>query len=266
MPGANGAKAAAICRKYGGLVPIGGIGTLPVQEHKLSKIACFRNTARARGGIRCAVLFWPWAAITNGTITIITTTLTAPPTDSGDRYPGYSGSAQDFRHLRRQLRASPCGFWQSVTLISRYEYQLFTIQHRSLIRISGLSSLQSSTMTSHILAQDVNWAPWSRLSLQLGVNYVRSETKTPASDVTQAILNARNNYWTLNLSSDLILDDKTDLIASYFYYRADDYQDNSTAGRQGLSWRGRRGKQRHRHPRAAADQASSRLPEIRIVS
>ena len=39
-------------------------------------------------------------------------------------------------------------------------------------------------MASHIIAQDASWSPWSRLSLQAGLNYVLSETKTPASEVT----------------------------------------------------------------------------------
>jgi hypothetical protein len=85
-------------------------------------------------------------------------------------------------------------------------------------------------MCSHILAQDVTWSPWTRLSLQAGVNYVISKTTTPASAVTPAILDAENNYWMANLSSALVVDDKTDLNLSYFYYRARDYQDNSTVG------------------------------------
>ena len=85
-------------------------------------------------------------------------------------------------------------------------------------------------MTSHIIAQDISWSPWSRLYLQAGFNYVLSETETPASDYTQAILDAQNNYWTLNFSSGLVLDDKTDLNVGYFYYQADNYQDNSAFG------------------------------------
>jgi len=68
------------------------------------------------------------------------------------------------------------------------------------------------------------------LSLQAGFNYVLSETKTPAPDATAAILNAQNNYWTVNFSSGLVLDDKTTLNLNYFYFQADDYQDNSNVG------------------------------------
>jgi hypothetical protein len=118
---------------------------------------------------------------------------------------------------------------QNLTLVTRYEYQLSTI-HTKPDPISGLTETESSKMTSQILAQDVSWAPWSRLYLQVGFNYVLSDTKTPASDYTQAILNAQNNYWTLNFTAGLVLDDKTDLNLGYFYYQAENYQDNSSVG------------------------------------
>jgi hypothetical protein len=40
------------------------------------------------------------------------------------------------------------------------------------------------------------------------LNYVLSDTRTPASDVVEGILDAQNNYWTVNFSSSLVLDDK----------------------------------------------------------
>jgi hypothetical protein len=147
--------------------------------------------------------------------------------NSFNRYPAYlvmqnfETSDGNFRLTLRPLR--------NVSLISRYEFQYSTID-TTPDPLSGLSGVQSSTMTSHIIAQDVSWTPWSRLNLQAGFNYVLSETKTPASDVTQAILAAQNNYWTLNFSSALVLDKKTDLKLGFFYYRADDYTDNATAG------------------------------------
>jgi len=57
-----------------------------------------------------------------------------------------------------------------------------------------------------------------------------SETRTPASDVVQGILQAQNNYWTLHFSSGLALDNKTDLNLSYFYYLSGDYSNNSPLG------------------------------------
>jgi hypothetical protein len=79
-------------------------------------------------------------------------------------------------------------------------------------------------MHTHNFGQNASWTPLNWLCLQAGFNYVVSETKTPASDYTQAILNSQNNYWTVNFNSSFVLDDKTELNLGYFYYRADDYQ------------------------------------------
>jgi hypothetical protein len=116
-----------------------------------------------------------------------------------------------------------------VTLASRYEYQLSTIRTKP-DALSGLGEVESSEMRSHIFAQDVSWTPWSRLNLQAGLNYVWSTTTTPASDYTQAVLDAQNNYWTVNFSSTFVVDDKTDLTLGYLYYLADNYKDNSSFG------------------------------------
>ena len=115
-----------------------------------------------------------------------------------------------------------------ITLVSRYEYQLSTIATRP-DATSGLGEVDSSRMHSHILGQNLSWTPLNWLSLQAGANYVISETKTPASAETQAILNSQNNYWTINFNTDLVLDDKTDLNLGCYYYRAADGQ-NSIGG------------------------------------
>ena len=118
---------------------------------------------------------------------------------------------------------------QNVTLVSRYEYQWSTI-NTTPDAISGLGESQSSKMTSQIIGQNVSWSPWTRLCLQAGFNYVLSETKTPTSDYTQAVLNAQNNYWTVTFNSCVVLDDKTDLNLTYLYYRADNYNNDSSFG------------------------------------
>jgi len=112
-----------------------------------------------------------------------------------------------------------------VTLVSRYEYQTSTISTRP-DAATGLSEVDSSQMDSHIFGQNVSWIPLRWLSLQAGANYVISETKTPTSDYTQAILNSQNNYWTVNFNAGFVLDDKTDLNLGYFYYRAADGQNS----------------------------------------
>jgi hypothetical protein len=152
---------------------------------------------------------------------------TANNNNSTRSYPGYL-VMQNFETYDGNARLTwrP---WQNVSLSGRYEYQWSTI-HTQPDPISTLGDTESSRMTSHILAADASWSPWSRLSLTAGLNYVLSETKTPASDFTQAILNAQNNYWTVNFGSSFVVDDKTDLNLSYSYYRADNYKNNATVG------------------------------------
>lgn len=147
--------------------------------------------------------------------------------NSGNRYPAYL-AMQNFETLDGNVRLTLRPH-QKVSLMTRYEYQNSTVDTKPA-GVSGLGEVESSDMTTHIIAQNVTWSPWARLYLQAGFNYVFSETKTPASDVTQAILDAQNNYWTLNLSSGFVLDDKTDLNLSYFYYQSDNYDDNSAFG------------------------------------
>jgi hypothetical protein len=119
--------------------------------------------------------------------------------------------------------------WKNVTAISRYDFQLSRIG-TAPDPLVGISDTETSRMTSHVIAQDISWIPWSRLSLQAGLNYVLSETRTPASDVVQGILEAQNNYWTVHFSSVVALDNKTDLSLSYLYYLSGDYSDNSPLG------------------------------------
>jgi hypothetical protein len=118
---------------------------------------------------------------------------------------------------------------QNVTLVGRYEYQWSTVNTQP-DPASGLSQVQTAQIPSQIIGADATWVPWSRLSLQAGLDYVLSQTRTPATDFTPAIVTSQNNYWTVNFSSDLVVDDKTDLSVSYFYYQADDYQNNSPYG------------------------------------
>ena len=144
-----------------------------------------------------------------------------------DRYPAYFtmlGFQTYDGNTRLTLRPV-----KNVTLVSRYEYQWSTVDTR-MDQAEGSGETEASHLTSHIIAQNVTWVPWSRLSLQAGFNYVISETVSPVSSQTQAILDAQNNYWTLNFNATLVLDDKTDLNLGYFYYQADNDEGDSYAG------------------------------------
>ena len=141
-----------------------------------------------------------------------------------DQYPGYPAFANfttDDANVRLTLRPLP-----NVTLVSRYDLQFSTVDEA----VIGLAKLQSAEMRSHILSQSATWIPWSRLSLQASVDYALDRTDTPAQDITTAVQPAQNNYWNASFTSVFVLDNKTDLQAHYFYYRAHNYSDNSAVG------------------------------------
>lgn len=207
----------------GGLVPINGIGVTSIDRKTEDERFFQKYSAGAR--------WYPVRQVTidaGGYYKLNSYDYDHPRdstvNNSFDRYPGYL-TMQDFETYDGSLRLA----WRpltSVTLGSRYEIQLSTV-NTAPDALSGLGALETSEMTTHIFAEDISWAPWSRLYLQLGFNYVLSDTETPASEVTEAILQSQNNYWTLNFSSSLVLDVKTDLKLNYYYYQADNFFDNS---------------------------------------
>jgi hypothetical protein len=149
------------------------------------------------------------------------------PNDSANRYPAYL-VAQNIQtyDANAGITLRPR---QNVSLISRYEFQASTYRTRP-DPVAGLGDAESADMTSQIFSENIGWSPWSRLSLQAGLNYVLSETKSPVSDFTAAVLKSQNNYWMMNFFSGLVLDDRTDLNVNFYYYRANDYVDNSAFG------------------------------------
>lgn len=212
--------------QYGGLIPVGGIGVLPVE----SGIDERNFIEKYSAGVR----WYPSRRVTvdaGGYYKLddyhYASSVDSTPDNSPTAYPGFL-EMQNFNTYDGNLRLT-LRLLKNVSLISRYEYQWSTI-HTEPDALAGLPNVESSAMRSHIIAQDITWTPWSRLNLQAGFNYVLSDTTTPASDVTQAILNSENNYWTVNFSSGLVLDNKTDLNVSYVYYQADDYSDNAPDG------------------------------------
>jgi hypothetical protein len=212
----------------GGLVPIGGIGISSTEQQTDDSRLFQKYSAGAR--------WYPTRRMTvdaggyyKNNRYDYSHNLDSTPNDptSPTRYPAFL-VMQSFETYDGNLRVTLRPV-QNVTLTSRYEFQYSTI-HTTPDPVSGLVGEDSSKMTSHIIAEDATWAPWSRLYLQAGLSYVLSDTHTPASDVTEAVLASRNNYWTVNFSSGFVIDSKTDLKLSYYYYQADNYKDNSAEG------------------------------------
>ena len=206
----------------GGLTQVNGFGPAPVQFATDDSRIFQKYSASARWypAARTSIDFGGYYKINRYNYNF-TEDLTPNTLSGGEVYPGFL-VYQGFETLDGNVRLS-LHPWSKVMLVSRYEYQTSTIRTEP-DSASGLSTVEASRMHTHNFGQNASWTPLNWLCLQAGFNYVVSETKTPASDYTQSILNAQNNYWTVNFNSSFVLDEKTDLNLGYFYYRADDYQ------------------------------------------
>lgn len=141
---------------------------------------------------------------------------------AGDRYPAFL-RAQDFNVDDFNIRVT----WRPIsnfTSVSRYDFQKGTIDTRG----DFLGMGQSADVTAHILSESITWSPLPRLYIQGAVHYVLNETDTPADQrVGMVVQDMENNYWNGSVTAGYALSDKTDIQVNYFYYRADNFQDNS---------------------------------------
>ncbi len=154
-----------------------------------------------------------------------------PPTSTTDLYPAFI-RRHDFATHDMNLRVT----WRplaNLTLVSRYDYQISTIDTRGDVNSSGiaLGLVESSRATTHMFSESVSWVPIARMFIQGSGSYVYDRTHTPTSMIGGAtyatVQDADNSYWTANTTVGYALSDKADLLASYNYYRADDYSNNS---------------------------------------
>lgn len=218
----------------GGLAQVNGFGVPPIQFQKDDSRFFQRYSAGARWYPLRAVTLDAGGYYKNHRYDYNFGQDNTPNTPGSPfSYPGFL-AMRGFETYDGSFRVS-LRLPKNISILGRYEYQDSTINTRP-DPVSGLSEAESARMTTHILALNVTWMPWSRLYLQPGLSYVRSETKTPVSDYVPAtltaapVLAAQNNYWTADLVTGFVVDDKTDLRIGYFHYRADNYEDNSAAG------------------------------------
>jgi hypothetical protein len=120
--------------------------------------------------------------------------------------------------------------WNNLTFVSRYDFQLSDMRQTA----AGLAEGGSARLHSHIISESVTWYPFARLFFQPSINYVLDKTDTPAQDLggsaAKVIQSAKNNYWDGSVMAGYSFNAKTDLQAQYFYYRANNYVDNSLFG------------------------------------
>lgn len=118
----------------------------------------------------------------------------------------------------------------SLTLVTRYDFQLSTIDTAGNSGGLGVVDIQSGETTTHIISQSVSWTPIEKLFLQGSFSYVLDETTSGANrwpPANNIVLPTQNDYWNVSALVGLVLDDRTDLQLQYYYYRANDYANNS---------------------------------------
>ena len=107
-----------------------------------------------------------------------------------------------------------------LSLVTRYDYQRSTITSNE----AGLTTVESSRMTSHILSESATWTPVPRLYLTGNVNMTWDQLATPAY---RFVLNSDNNYINGSLGAGYALAQRDDLYLDYSYFRANNFVDNS---------------------------------------
>jgi hypothetical protein len=155
-----------------------------------------------------------------------------PPANVGNLYPAFIRNHDfDTHDVNFRTTWRP---WPNLTLVSRYDYQLSTIDTRGDVNNLGISlkQVESSEAITHIFSQSASWSPLARLYLQGSISYVLDQTETPASDLTGTAANvvqdAENDYWNASVLTGYALTERADFQVQYHYYRADNYSDNSS--------------------------------------
>ncbi len=121
----------------------------------------------------------------------------------------------------------------TLSLVTRYDFTRTTIDSQWAVDGFPLGVEQTGVTTQHVITESINWNPLARLYLQADFSYALNQTDTPASSInlfpntSPTVVNFRNDYWTITAGGGYIINDKTDLHASYTFYRANDYFNNS---------------------------------------
>lgn len=145
---------------------------------------------------------------------------------SGNLYPAFL-MAQDFDQDDVNLRVTWRPLMQ-LTLVSRYDYQISDLTTRS-----GLTGgRQHSEIENHVLSQSVTWSPLSRMYVQGSIHYIWDVTETSANDIQVAgetlVPEFRNDYWNTQFVVGYSLDRRTDITCQYLFYKAANYDNNSS--------------------------------------
>lgn len=148
------------------------------------------------------------------------------PNKFNDAWIDSSKSETDNFNIRMTWRALP-----NLTFVTRYDYQQTDIENQSYtdnVAAVVTRNVESADIESHVITQSATWNATDRFYLQGSVHWISSETSTPANDYQPGYhVNWDNDYWSTALSAGYVLNKNTDLRASYYYFKADNYVNNA---------------------------------------
>jgi len=141
------------------------------------------------------------------------------------RYPGFL-TGHTFETVDGNARVTWKPF-RSLQSLTRFDYQKSTIESEKL----GATAIESAETESMIVSESLTWTPGTRFFLQGQVNYVTDQTITPASRIAGVfegtIADVASDYWNASLNAFLVLTKRIDLQMRYYYFKADNFEDNS---------------------------------------
>lgn len=144
---------------------------------------------------------------------------------SPDRYSAYVRET-DIARYGSQARLTymlPAGLRLSGT----YDYLRSTLD----IRKDRLDEIEAARIRSHAFGITSTWSPGPAY-LQGVASYVMNETDTPSDELAgvpgRVAPVVPSDYWSAQLIGGVGLDERTDLEALYTFYRADNYENNSS--------------------------------------
>jgi hypothetical protein len=153
----------------------------------------------------------------------------------GQVYPGYPGFIlwrdllSQEAEMKLSLQLAP---WLKTTLSYQWldsDYRTATEPSPNQILLVPGGSLLAGTYTAHTAAFNATLTPWRRLFLSTTFSYQNARTDTAANGST-AVAPYEGNIYSVIASGSYVLNQKTDLTASYSFSAADFAQDNFAGG------------------------------------
>ena len=123
----------------------------------------------------------------------------------------------------------------TLALVTRYDFVHTDIDGQWEVFSDGelLNELQTGEIKKHVISESLTWNPLARFFLQANFSYVLNQTDTPANNIElvpdhgATVVNFRNDYWTVTSGFGYIIDDKTEFLADYSFYCANDHFKNA---------------------------------------